>query len=125
VEAIMMTINDMMSKIHEDNVERGWWDGFKFPLDVQSQKDRSVVIEKLCLVHSELSEALEDVRHGHPLGGVHYEITKPCGFPTEIADAIIRLLDLAAVCGIDMETVILEKLAYNRTRGHRYGGKLA
>lgn len=43
----------------------------------------------------------------------------------EIADIIIRALDTAARLKIDVSKAILNKLLFNRTRGHRYGGKLA
>lgn len=48
---------------------------------------------------------------------------KPEGFPSEIADAVIRLLHLVAETGIDLEAIIDEKLDYNATRGHKHGGK--
>lgn len=42
-------------------------------------------------------------------------------FSDEIADAIIRLLDLAAYEGINLEVAIQEKLHYNKTRPHKHG----
>lgn len=48
---------------------------------------------------------------------------KPEGFPSEIADAVIRLLHLVAETGIDLEAIIDEKLTYNASRGHKHGGK--
>jgi NTP pyrophosphatase (non-canonical NTP hydrolase) len=39
----------------------------------------------------------------------------------ELADAIIRLLDLSAYMGIDIDAHIQAKLAYNATRGTRHG----
>jgi len=49
---------------------------------------------------------------------------KPVGFPTELADVIIRTLDLASGLGIDIEEAIRIKMDYNATRPHRHGGKL-
>jgi NTP pyrophosphatase (non-canonical NTP hydrolase) len=48
---------------------------------------------------------------------------KPCGLPSELADVIIRCGDLACRLGIDLETAILEKQKYNRTRAFMHGGK--
>jgi NTP pyrophosphatase (non-canonical NTP hydrolase) len=48
---------------------------------------------------------------------------KPEGIPSELADIIIRVLDVAYRYGIDLEEVLLEKLAFNETRGYRHGGK--
>lgn len=94
--------------------------------------DQQSVPEKLMLVVSELSEALEIQRSGAPIHFVSYvknEETpgelKPEGFPVEIADAMIRLLHLCANFKIDIHTVILEKMAYNEKRPYRHGGKLS
>ena len=69
-----------------------------------------------------------DVGGGVPNPEVTYSegvVAKPEGVPSELADVVIRALDAAGAWGIDLETVIEEKLAYNVTRGHRHGGKAA
>lgn len=125
-----MTIGELQEMIHEDNKARGWWDNVELPLRVDNRESRAIVVEKLCLIHSEVSEALEEVRAGRPLTEVYpemlgdYCIGKPLGFPTELADTMIRILDLAKACGIDLDREIDRKLAYNRTRGYKHGGKL-
>lgn len=43
----------------------------------------------------------------------------------ELADIIIRALDTAAVLGIDIDRAVRLKHAFNETRPHRHGGKLA
>ncbi len=43
----------------------------------------------------------------------------------ELADILIRTLDTAHAFGIDIDRAVEAKMAYNATRGHRYGGKLA
>lgn len=122
----MSTIKELQKTIHHDNCARGWWDDVELPLRVMAERSRLTATEKLMLVVSECSEALEEIREGHPLDEVRIgDGGKPLGFPTEIADAVIRLLDLADACNIDLEAVIDQKLAYNRTRGFRHGGKLA
>jgi NTP pyrophosphatase (non-canonical NTP hydrolase) len=47
------------------------------------------------------------------------------GFPSELADIVIRVADLAGALGIDLAEAIRIKLAFNRTRTHRHGGKKA
>ena len=48
---------------------------------------------------------------------------KPEGFVVEIADAVIRLLDLSAGLGIDIDAHVCYKLEYNATRPYKHGKK--
>jgi hypothetical protein len=58
-----------------------------------------------------------------PWSTIPPEYAKPEGIPSEMADIIIRVLDFCHRHKIDIEEVLLEKLTYNTTRGHRHGGK--
>lgn len=78
--------------------------------------------DKLMLIVSEAAEALEDFRDGHDPGELWYEKgTKPCGVPSEIADIIIRALDVGVEYGMDLMSVVREKMDYNRTRPYMHG----
>ena len=80
------------------------------------------VHQKLLLAVGEIVEAQEELREGRPLGRVFIETNgKPTGFPTEIADAIIRLLSIAHDLDIDISAVINQKSQYNLTRPYRHG----
>lgn len=46
---------------------------------------------------------------------------KPEGFPSEIADAVIRLFGIAYEVGIDLPAIIQEKMNYNDTRPYKHG----
>lgn len=106
-------LHSIAEEVHKIAVDHGWWEG-----------ERNTG-ELLALIHSEVSEALEDWREGH-MSLYHEEILrKPCGFPSELADIIIRVLDLCAQLGIDIDAVVREKIEYNRTRPYRHGGKKA
>ncbi len=48
---------------------------------------------------------------------------KPTGLPSEMADIIIRTLDACAAWGIDIDTVVREKIRYNATRERLHGRK--
>src|SRR6185369_7266774 len=50
---------------------------------------------------------------------------KPEGIPSELADIIIRVLDIVAFHGIDIAAAIADKMAYNESRTYRHGGKLS
>jgi len=48
---------------------------------------------------------------------------KPEGIPSELADIIIRVLDICGFHGIDIAHALADKMAYNETRQYRHGGK--
>lgn len=80
------------------------------------------VVEKLALIHTEVSEAIECVRDAEFMMSVVNG--KPEGLPSELADVVFRVLHLADMCGIDLESVMERKMQYNETREYRHGGRL-
>lgn len=83
----------------------GWHDNIDYA-DVRE------VATKLALIHSEVSEALEGARKG--LMDDHLPHRK--AIEVELADAAIRIFDLAGALSLDLGAAIVEKLAYNATR---------
>lgn len=109
-----MSLNALAAQIHATAMEKGWWN------------ENRPMGEIIANIHSELSEAWEHYRNGLSLTEVHYtDQGKPDGFAIELADTIIRILDLSARLGLDMDALIAEKQAYNEKRPYRHGGKLA
>lgn len=118
-----MTIAELIREAHATAVEKGWW-----------ERDRPFS-EGIALMHSELSEALEDWRkwgmdpskfiigpnRGEPCG----EDAVVAGLAVELADVLIRIGDWCGKHGIPLEDALRAKMAYNKTRPHRHGGKLA
>jgi NTP pyrophosphatase (non-canonical NTP hydrolase) len=73
--------------------------------------------EKIALMHSELSEALEAIRKPS-------ESTKCPGFSLEaeeLADCLIRILDYCAHYGIPIDEIVRAKHEYNKTRPYKHG----
>ena len=111
------SLTEWQREIHELAVDKGWWPS----VDTITTP---VIVEKLCLIHSEVSEALEEIRNEGAFLNLEYDNDgKPVGFPIELADAIIRILDLCGALNIDIERAIRAKHEYNKTRSHRHGGK--
>jgi NTP pyrophosphatase (non-canonical NTP hydrolase) len=79
----------------------------------------------LCLIHGEISEALEELRkHEDPHHSYQRESDgKPEGFAAELADVFLRLTNLCGGLGINLEEAVARKHAFNATRPHKHGKK--
>jgi NTP pyrophosphatase (non-canonical NTP hydrolase) len=77
----------------------------------------------IALIHSEVSEVLEEFRMHHDPAEMYFIDGKPEGVPAELADVIIRIGDMCGVYNIDIVAAIRVKAEYNRTRPFRHGGK--
>ncbi|RJR10612.1 hypothetical protein C4588_02980 [Candidatus Parcubacteria bacterium] len=112
-----MNLKTILKMAHEVAISKGWWDPPKS------------FGEQIALFHSELSEALEEFRNGHPIREIYYSFDsegskKPEGVSVELADLIIRIADTCAYYEIDLERALREKMRYNTKRPHRHGGKI-
>lgn len=98
-----MKIHELQKLCHERASEAGWWNG---------PQNNDTVPAKLCLIHSEVSEAME----GHRKSLMDDKLPHREMVEVELADAIIRIMDLAGWMALDLEGAILEKMEYNRNR---------
>lgn len=131
-----MNINQLAKEVHENAVAHGWWE------------NPPSIPEALCLIHAEVSEALEEYRDGKPLvygtcalglDGCDFSsvcemaghpsepgVSGPCkpeGVAVELADVLLRTLDLMESLGVDIDAVVMAKHRYNQSREYRHGGK--
>ena len=110
-------INNLVSLTHIANLP--WW------MDVTTSKpldpDR-LVPEKLMLIVSELAEAME----GHRKNLQDDKLPHRPMLEVELADTLIRLLDLAGALKLDLGGAYVEKMRYNSTRhDHTMASRMA
>ena len=107
-----MNITELKKEIYESALAKGWWENSK-----------ETPMDKVILFHNEISEAVEEFRNGHELTEIYIKDGKPEGFPIEIADCIIRMLDFCQRYNVPIEQALRTKIDYNKTRPYRHGGK--
>lgn len=98
-------IDGLVRLVHKDNQK--WW----HDLETGERLNRNVG-EMLALVHSEISEALE----GHRKNLMDDKLPDRPMIEVELADAIIRIFDIAGGLDLDLGGAFVDKLRYNRTR---------
>lgn len=121
-------INELAKQIHQNAKDKGFYD----------EGHSKNVGEKLMLIVSEVSEALEAHRcdkfctsdpdiiigmDGDFLFQKNFQLKIKNTFEDELADAVIRILDLSAWVGIDIEAHIKAKMRYNSLRERMHGKK--
>lgn len=125
----MKSINELSQDVYENAKLKGWYDNGA----------ANNIGERIALIHSELSEALEADRKNKYAdlpkfeellkieGEQHFEFvfrhTLKDTFEDEIADVVIRCFDMSAHLGFDLEKHIEAKMRYNTLREQKHGGK--
>lgn len=102
------TWNEIAKIIHNMAVDKGFWEG--------ERNDG----EMIALIHSELSEGLEALREHISEDD---KIPEFSGIEAELADTVIRIMDMAHARGWDVAKALLAKVNYNARRDYKHGGK--
>lgn len=102
--------NMVAVQCHNSSADHGFWNDGK-----------TNIAEKLALIHSEVSEALEAERVGSTL--MSTKIPEHTLFGEELADVIIRVFDLAVYKNVDIGKAVADKMRYNAKRPYLHGKK--
>lgn len=132
----MTALSELGAEIQDNAIAKGF----------KARGEKRNFGEIIALIHSELSEALEEFRDGRAMNEIYYhcpahgdvginvklsadiaycekctQVCKPEGIPIEFADAIIRILDSCAENSINIDVAVQWKMAYNTTRSFKHG----
>lgn len=106
---IATKVNDVANVCHRVASECGWWTDKHTG---ESLKGKRNVPEMLCLIHSEISEAME----GHRKNLMDDKLPHRKMIEVELADAMVRIMDLSGGLDLDLGGALAEKLAFNTQR---------
>jgi NTP pyrophosphatase (non-canonical NTP hydrolase) len=108
-------VNALVQRAYDYAKRNGFYD---------NENGQSLVL-KLLLIHSEVSEAAEELKAGRDPLELRYRESdgKPEGFGIEVADILIRCFDMAGFLGLDLERLIQSKMDFNETRPYKHGDK--
>lgn len=109
------TMAGLTRAAYANSYAKGFWD---------SEGNRDLY-RKLMLMVSELAEAMECLREGHDPLHIWYreQDGKPEGFRMELADTVIRIMDVYGSLGADLEADVREKMMFNMGRPPMHGKK--
>lgn len=121
-------INELAKQVYENSKLKGF----------HEDDETKNIGEMLALVHAEVSEALEADRvdkyckgsvlalmtlEGDQKFTAFYKEVVKGTFEEEMADIVIRVMDMCAMKGIDLDGHIRAKMRYNSTRPYKHGKK--
>ena len=110
-----ITLQDLC---HQASLNAGWWTDITNGASLRdecrkgTQLGKALVAQALMLIVSEVSEAME----GHRKGLQDDKLGHRPAIEVELADAVIRIFDLAGALGLHLGDALAAKMAYNETR---------
>lgn len=110
-----LSLHRLVDEAYDNSTEHGFtkiYDDLMaaVPIEQRRAMRRTILLAKLALVTSEVGEAVSALQHGDDLG-----------FAEEVADIVIRVLDLCGSAQIDLGAQVIQKMTANRKRPYLHG----
>lgn len=130
----LRVLKDLQDDLHENAVVKGFWEQHDelracVATGAANEEHRDEMLRHVDLLYqmsrtmlivTELSEGVEGLRHGNPSDD---KVPDFDSFSVELADAVIRIFDMAGRFDLPVIDAIIAKAKFNTTRAHRHGGK--
>lgn len=147
-----MNLTEFSKTVHQGNKDKGFYEEHdtimtammeqNWPQELVDSYKKAFIDQRLALIMSEASEAVEANRKGNVANISEFQQDKQ-GSPfhaesifkrafeenikdsteDELSDVLIRVLDLAGYLGMDLQYHVENKLIYNSLRAHKHGKK--
>lgn len=117
-ESSNILLNILAYAAHANALTHGFYDDHREliakldndPEAVEEAK-RTFTLAQIAKISGECGEAVSAIQHGEAVESV----------ATELADVIIRTLDLGGYLGVDMGDIVISKMKYNENRPYKHG----
>ena len=121
-----LTLNQLARLVHTAAVDQGAWD------DVACRPDEKDLAFRLALIYGEVGQALGALLSGaadrteengrvvsklDPTAIPYVASGQPEGFLAELADVVLRVLDVCGACGFDIDGMVALKATYAEAHG--------
>lgn len=135
-----ISIYQLQKSAHQNALDKGFYEGIEDFYELDFQQQQLHVSQKIMLIVSEASEAFEVLRKmkndegiympekeydiaagGEEFNSDKFKIHIKDTLPDELADVVIRVLDLAGWLDINLQRHIELKMKYNSTREAKHG----
>jgi NTP pyrophosphatase (non-canonical NTP hydrolase) len=147
--SVSQTIDGLVKQSYDNAASHGFWDASETPETIPSKlmlivseisealesyrdprsdemiKVPASIVEKLIGQDADEEASDDYLEAWNALNDIYGKwILKPRGLDIELADALIRIFDLAGAKGIDLDAALVRKMEYNRGREKMHGGRL-